>query len=289
MRELAPDVFVETGYRLVNVGAILTDDGWVLVDAPPYPRDAQHWRDCLAQVAPLPVLALILTDSQRDRLLGACWLEPRTIVAHEETLLQMANLPQTFLDSAGDALAANTFEREQFGATRLMAPNIGFTERMQLRYGGWHIPLLAMAGPTGGSVWVHLPEQRVLFAGPSLCVDEHPTIAGCYTKQWLENLTELRRPRFAADIIVPGRGPVVDKSATEPISNYLRVARRRVFSLYRAGRPRADTAAVVPELLEMFPYDPSDSENMQRRIKSGLDRIYEEFRTSERINDLSAR
>lgn len=289
MRELAPDVFVETGYRLVNVGAILTSAGWVLVDAPPYPRDAQHWRDCLAQAASRPVLALILTDSQRERWLGACWLEPQTIVAHEETLQQVANLPQTFLDSASDALAASALEREHFRAIRLLTPNIGFTERMQLRYGGWHIPLLAMAGPTGSSVWVHLPEQRVLFAGPGLCVDEHPTIAGCYTKNWLENLTELRRPRFAADLIVPGRGPVVDKSATEPLSNYLRVARRRVFSLYRAGRPRADMAALVPELLEMFPYDASDSENMQRRIRSGLDRIYEEFKTSEQTNNLSAR
>jgi cyclase len=289
VREIAPNVFIETGYRLVNVGAILTGDGWVLVDAPPYPRDAQHWRDCLAEVAPLPVLALILTDGQRDRLLGACWFGARTIVGHEETLTQIANLPQTFFDSASDVLASNAPERDEFAEVRLLAPNIGFTERMELRYGGWHIPLLAMAGPTAGSAWVHLPEQRVLFAGPSICVDEHPTIASCSTKDWLETLTELRRPRFAADVIVPGRGQVVDKSATEPISNYLRVARRRVYSLFRAGRPRADTAALVPELLEMFPYDASDSENVQRRIKSGLDRIYEEFKTSDRANDLSAR
>jgi len=44
-----------------------------------------------------------------------------------------------------------------------------------------------------------------------------------------------------------GGAPVVDKSATEPISNYLRLVRRRVHSLYRAGRPRADTSALVPE------------------------------------------
>jgi len=289
VRELAPNVFVETGYRLVNVGAILTGDGWVLVDAPPYPRDAQHWHHCLEEIALLPILALILTDGQREHLLGACWFGARTIVAHEETSQQIANLPQTFLDSASDALASNALEREQLAAVSLLMPNAGLTERMQLRFGAWHISLLAMAGPTAGSVWVHLPEQRVLFAGPGICIDEHPTIASCRTKDWLENLTELRRPSFAADIIVPGHGPVVDKSATEPISNYLRVARRRVFSLYRAGRPRADTAALVPELLEMFPYDASDIENVQRRVKSGLDRIYEEFKASDRANDLSFR
>ena len=78
-------------------------------------------------------------------------------------------------------------------------------------------------------------------------------------------------------------------SATEPISNYLRLARRRVHSLYRAGRPRADTSSLVPELLPMFPYQTHEIERVQRRIKSGLDRIYEEFKLSDKLSDGSAR
>ena len=80
---------------------------------------------------------------------------------------------------------------------------------------------------------------------------------------------------------MPGRGPLVDKDLTEPVSYYLRLARRRVQSLYRAGRPRADTATLVPELLELFPYHESDLEQIQRRIKTGLDRIYEEIKATD--------
>lgn len=289
VQELAPGVWIETGYRLITVGAIQTETGWVLIDTPPYPRDAWHWRETLATIAPLPVLAIVLTDAHRDRLLGTCWFDAPTVIAHDETLAQIAALPQTFLESAGEALANTPAERDQFAAARLVMPTVTFSQRLVLRFGGWHILALSMVGPMAGSTWVHLPEQRILFAGDSLSVDQHPYISGPYTKEWLDNLTELRRPRFAAERLVAGRGPAVDKSATEPLSNYLRLVRRRVHSLYRAGRPRADTAALVPELLTAFPYDPAESENIQRRIKSGLDRIYEEFKTNEKSGDLPAR
>ncbi len=285
MQELAPGVFVETGLRLVNVAAILTRDGFVLIDTPPYPDDARLWRQQLTEIAPLPVLAIINTDSHRDRVLGNSWFNPRAIVAHDDTIAQIKSLSAAFLDNTVDALIQTPVDRERFSGAELRVPTVGFSYRMQLRYGGQTIPLLSMPGPNAGNLWVHLPEQRLVFTGDSLVVDQHPYITSLCTKLWLENLTNLRRARFAADVIVPGRGPLTGKDATEPISYYLRLARRRVYSLYRAGRPRADTSTLVPELLELFPYDAADLENVQRRIKSGLDRIYEEFKLNDRGND----
>lgn len=289
MQEIAPGIFVETGFRRINVGAILTDEGFVLIDTPPYPADAQRWRDTLADLSDKPVRAIILTDCHRDRLLGSCWFDAPVIVAHDETVAYMRNLPAAFLEMSVEALTNDLPERSAFAGVHIQLPTIGFSQRMQLRYGDCVIPLLSMPGPTAGSLWVHLPEQRILFAGDSIIVGQHPYISSANTKNWLESLTVLRRSRFPADRIVPGRGPLVDKSATEPISNYLRLARRRVQGLYRAGRPRADTAALVPELLEVFPCADGDLERIQRRIKAGLDRIYEEFKLSEKNFDSSER
>jgi glyoxylase-like metal-dependent hydrolase (beta-lactamase superfamily II) len=286
VQELAPGVFVETGFRRVNVGAILTDEGFVLIDTPPYPNDAHYWREMLAAISDRPVLAIINTDCHRDRVIGNCWFDARVIVAHDDTIAQMRNLPTSFVDAALDTLTISPHERGIFSGAQLRIPSIGFTRRMQLRYGGRTIPLLAMPGPTSGSLWVHLPEQRLLFASDSVIVNQHPYISSPCTKDWLESLTMLRRARFPADLIVPGRGPLVDKDATEPLSNYLRLARRRVHSLFHAGRPRADTSTLVPELLDLFPYQEDDLENVQRRIKGGLDRIYEEFKSNDKANDL---
>ncbi len=285
MQELAPNIFVETGFRLVNVGAILTDEGFVLIDTPPYPEDARYWRERLAEISPKPIRAIINTDNHRDRVFGNGWFDAQVIVAHDETILQLQSLPSTFIDFTIDVFSHNMLNRNSFAGARLRLPTIGFTNRMQLRYGGSVVPLQAMPGPSLGSIWVHLPEQRVLFVGDSVITDQHPFIVSSCTKQWLDSLSALRRSRFAADYIVPGRGPLVDKTATEPLSNYLRLIRRRVQSLYRAGRPRADTSTLVPELMDLFPYDIADIEQVQRRIKAGLDRVYEEFKLVDKDED----
>jgi len=39
----------------------------------------------------------------------------------------------------------------------------------------------------------------------------------------------------------------------------------------------------------VFPCDDGDLERVQRRIKAGLDRIYEEFKTNEKNNDIAER
>ena len=289
MQELAPGIFVETGFRRINVGAILTGEGWILIDTPPYPDDAHRWREMLQSISEAPVCAIVTTDCHRDRFLGNSWFDARVLVAHSESISHIRSLPTAFVENAIESLVSDSAERNRFGNVRLRLPNVGFTRRMQLRYGGIEIPLLAMPGPTAGSLWVHLPEHGILFTGDSIIVDQHLYISSPTTKEWLENMTNLRRSRFAADVIVPGRGPLTGKTATEPISNYLRLARRRVHSLYRAGRPRADTSSLVPELLPMFPYGPAEVERVQRRIKAGLDRIYEEFKLGDRLGESGGR
>ncbi|MBN2304542.1 MAG: MBL fold metallo-hydrolase [Anaerolineae bacterium] len=289
MQEIGPGIFIETSFRRVTVGAILTDEGFVLIDTPPYPDEAHYWRRMLAEIADKPVLAIINTDYHRDRVLGNCWFDARVIVAHENAIAHMQNLPSAFVDSAVDALAHDPLERSHFSGAQLNMPSVGFTRRMQLRFGGRVIPLLAMPGPTTGSLWIHLPDERIVFVGDSVLADQHPYISSPCTKSWLDSLTILRRTRFPADHIIPGRGAPVGKPATEPISNYLRLARRRVQSLYRAGRPRADTSTLVPELIDLFPCDVMMIEHIQRRIKGGLDRIYEEFKTSDRPDEIMDR
>ncbi len=285
MHVLAPDIFVETRFRRVTVGAILTENGFVLIDTPPFPDDAQQWRALLADLSDKPILAVINTDCHRDRILGNCWFNPQVVVAHADTIAHTQQIPPNLADAAVETFNATSIDRNQLSGMRVRLPSVGFTQRMQLRYGQHEILLLAMAGPTTGNLWVHLPDQRILFAGDSVLTNQHLYISGACTKNWLDNLTALRRARFPADSIVPGRGEPTTKDATEFVSNYLRLARRRVYSLYRLGRPRADTSTLVAEMLEMFPVPESEGEHVQRRIKLGLDRIYEEFRLSEKTND----
>ena len=43
MREIAENVFIETEYDGVNVGAVRTRRGIIAIDVPSYPRQARDW------------------------------------------------------------------------------------------------------------------------------------------------------------------------------------------------------------------------------------------------------
>ena len=79
MQKLAKDIYVEAGYAGVTVGAIVTPDGIVCLDAPTHPADARRWRLKLNQLSQQPVKYLINLDHHRDRVLGNQWFEAPVI------------------------------------------------------------------------------------------------------------------------------------------------------------------------------------------------------------------
>ncbi len=281
MQEIAPGVMVATEFRRITVGAVATGDGIVCIDVPPYPDDARAWKAALQERYVQPVRVVVVTDAHRDRLLGLHWFEGAQLIAHDAAFEAMRLLPNSFVEQAADTLATNSEERAGFAGVRLRMPWITFSERMVVYVNDYPVSLVSMPGPTPGNIWAHLPEQRVIFTGDSVVIGQHPYMAQVQSKKWLNSLSVLRRPRFPAQMIVPGRGPVTDKESTRAISDFLRYVRRRVYRLYRTGRPRADIANLVPGLLGQFPIPPGQNEEVQRRLKAGLERIYDEFRQDE--------
>ena len=122
----------------------------------------------------------------------------------------------------------------------------------------------------------------VAIAGDTVVVDTHPHLEAVDdTEAWLKTLRNLRRGRFVETTIVPGRGPLCDQTATKPVSDYVTLVRRRVRSLHRAERPKGDTSGFVSELLPLFPFPEERRDVVQRRIKAGLDQVYEELKPPE--------
>ena len=105
------------------------------------------------------------------------------------------------------------------------------------------------------------------------------------TTEWLAALTRLRQdPRFHDAIIVPGRGPLCDVSATEPLIAYLQLARERTAELYQAGRPKGDLNDVAADLLPLYTIADGQRERVQRQIKMGLDTLYDEFKAADAVS-----
>jgi cyclase len=277
MREIAEGVVVSTDFRRLTVGAIATGKGIVCIDVPPYPRDARLWRSLLMERFKQPIKMVILTDAHPDRLLGLYWYEEACIVAQTESCQLIRSLPTGIVDQVADAISTNSDERSSFIGVRLRYPRVTFSQQMTAYVENVGIPLMAMPGPTPGNLWLHLPDDRLVFTGDSVVVNDAPYMTNTHSKDWLNSLTMLRRPRFAVDVVVPGRGPLVDKEASLPISEFLRYLRRRVQSLIRSGRPRTDIEDVIPDVLAHTPYAPADHTLIEGRIRAGMEAVYDEF------------
>jgi glyoxylase-like metal-dependent hydrolase (beta-lactamase superfamily II) len=277
MRQIAPNVYIETSYPQITIGAVLTGSGWIVIDTPAMPSDAQTFLAELSTISSKPTAYVVNTDYHRDRILGNAWFDA-PVVAHTVTALRILELKDTFISTAADEMSTNDRELVEIASLSLIPPQISFTDSLSLTTEDREISLIHRIGSSAGTSWVILIPERIIFAGDSVAAHRHPVILEGESKGWLAALSELRRGRYKDWTIIPGRGEPITTGNTEPLSEYLRIARRRISSLHRAGLPRSEINTLVPDFLEMFPYDPKSRDDVQRRVKSGLEAIYDEMR-----------
>jgi glyoxylase-like metal-dependent hydrolase (beta-lactamase superfamily II) len=161
----------------------------------------------------------------------------------------------------------------------VILPHITFEESIKLFVGEVTVKLLAAAQ---GVLWVWVLEQRVLFTGDAVVVGTHPLLNTIDMQEWLSALEWLRQEsQFQDAAVVPGRGPVSDISAIEPLTEYLRVACKETQGVYHAGLTKAELSGVAAELLPLYPVADGQRERVQRQIKLGLDDLYDRFKAAD--------
>jgi cyclase len=285
MKQIAPNIYVEDGYRGVTVGCIVTDAGAICIDSPMLPADARDWRAQIAKHTDKPVQFVALTDAHRDRILGVQYLGG-AVVAHEAAWDKMKSLGDAFRQQAADSVAPCGAEAaaEIAADLHIVLPQITFVDTLALHLGNMPVIIRHVGGATPGSVWVHLPQSNVLFMGDLLTVNYHPWMAEGDIAAWIKLLDQVQRKDFAAKVIVPGRGSPARKAALGPMAAYLNAMRTRVQALVRSRKLKAETAQLVPEFLARYPVAEDDRECVQRRIKVGLDHLYDTLK-SKKLND----
>jgi glyoxylase-like metal-dependent hydrolase (beta-lactamase superfamily II) len=286
MDKLSPHVYVETGYRGSTVGAIVTPCGVICIDTPLLPADARHWRQQIAQVTRLPIAYLIYTDGHRDRVLGHQWLGGQP-VAHEATWEKMRSYGDTLRQQVVEFLAHHgapeaASEIAQYLQLGLPQLTVADHSTLTLHPAQPCVVVRPVGGANPGSVWVELPDQGVMFAGDLLTLNTHPSMSEANTRVWLERLAELRDPNYSATQIVPGRGAICHPGDTQTVTDYLSDMRTQMQAMLTARRGRFDPAELAPHFIDRFAIPPGEHERMQRRVKTGLERVAEELKREKR-------
>jgi cyclase len=274
MQEIAPGVYVKTDYDGANVGCILTEVGAIVIDTPLIPADGKAWAAEVAKLADR-VLYVFNTDHHRAHILGNQYFDA-PIIGHEVAWKEISGYKDTFIDRTKNIFKKQPEIAAQFDEVELRKPEITFTERLCLRKGEREVDFVYLGGHTPATSGVWLPSERILFTGDVVVVGEHPSLGQSISKEWLEVLTRLRK--MSLSHIVPGHGPLCNVEATEPVSEYIRILRSKVRSQYRSGRTKSEAAVVINQMIDYFPYRPGDKSFVEKRIRAGISRVYDEMK-----------
>lgn len=275
MQRIAKDIYVETKFPGVTVGAIVGADGIVCIDAPTQPAAAREWRRQLEEATGKRIRCVVNLDHHRDRTLGNQWLEA-PVIAHEATYERARLLPEAYRSLAPDSGADSEMVTDLSGL-HVVLPLITFTDRLTLMAGPREVHLVHRPGVAPGAIWAEIPSLGVVFAGDALTHKVPPAFAEADIDVWLEALAELRRKRGPGRILVPGRGGVTNREGVKPTEDFLKLARRKVQALVRGRKPRSELEALARQLLGRPAGGPEARALYVRRIRAGLEHLYDQL------------
>jgi alkyl sulfatase BDS1-like metallo-beta-lactamase superfamily hydrolase len=269
LEELAPGVAFFKAF--VNVTAVKTEDGLVLVDTGSYhPASHRFSFDAVRRWNAERVHSAVYTHGHVDHAYGLPpflaeanarrWQPPR-IVGHVNVLPRM----QRYVRTAGYNSIINT---RQFGvATQwpvdFQAPTDTYADQLELSVGGVRFQLHHAKGETDDHTWVFLPETRTLCTGDLFIWAApnagNPQKVQRYAVEWAAALRAMAA--LGPELLLPGHGlPIAGAARVQEAlldtAAYLESLVEQTLERLNAGETLYEILAAVrpPAALEAKPY-----------------------------------
>jgi glyoxylase-like metal-dependent hydrolase (beta-lactamase superfamily II) len=194
-----------------NIGAVLGDDGVLIVDTRISHRQADEILADLPSLTPLPVRAVVNTHGHNDHAFGNHRFRPAPIWGHERCATMVRDTGRAQIAKVSAALpeiAEDLAEVVLDPPDRLVGDAGGAIDfdaggrRIELRYLG--------RGHTDNDLVVLVPDADVMFAGDLVENGAPPYFGDGYPMEWpatVERLVEL-----VTGAVVPGHGDVSDRA-----------------------------------------------------------------------------
>jgi glyoxylase-like metal-dependent hydrolase (beta-lactamase superfamily II) len=268
MQEITKNIQIEDQFPGVTLGVIITQRGLIQIDAPPSPEDARSWRAALMNLGGGIERVLINLDAHPDRTLGARAMDC-TVIAHEKTAHIFRTRPGTF-KAQGEETGADWESIAGLGSVRWVPPEISFLDQMTLHWSESPVLLEHHAGPSDGSIWVHLPDEKVVFIGDAVLKNQPPFLAGASLKAWLVSLETLLDTPFKGYTIISSRGGVVTSAAIKAQYDFLKHVHDKLDKITTKKANPAATEKLVTSLLTWFKAPAARQKQFAQRLRYGI-------------------
>lgn len=271
MQQIQRGIFFEDSFLGVTLGGLVFTHGTILIDAPLRAEDARSWRSALLNQRGGATRVLVNLDPHPDRTLGDRALDT-TILAHAKTAQIFRNRPTIFKGQATSTGAAWESYNDAVGM-RWANPDITFTDSISLFWGGPEVVLEQRDGPAPGAIWIRIPNEKVVFVGDAVVMNQPPFLAHADLPAWLDSLALLQRD-YADYTVVSGRGGLASAKDILAMQAILQSISERLDSLAANGEPPESTEDLVAELLSSGSYPIAQNDTYARRLRYGLHQYY---------------
>jgi cyclase len=235
-----------SGWGWANSGLIVDGKESLLVDTLRDEKLTKAMLDAMRDATGLrarDIGRLVNTHKDGDHWFGNRLMAHADIIASEATAEAMKTAtPELFRHAlkhrpagiVGDFIWKIHGPPFDFEGVDPVRPNRTFTGEMSLKVGDKAVHLLEV-GPahTEGDTLVYVPANRTVYTGDIVVLDVTPVLWAGPAENWLAAIDRILA--LDVDIVVPGHGPLTDKSGVLPVRDYLVYVRDETRIRYDAG------------------------------------------------------
>ena len=273
MKKLAEGVYLEDSYPGVLLGAVVSEQGTIMIDAPLRPDDGRAWQNQLRALSKGADRLLVSLDAHPDRTLGTRIMDS-AILSHKATSEIFKQRPAVF-KGQNDNSGAEWENCSGLSGLRWLHPHLVYTEQVQLHWLASEVLVKHFPGPESGASWLLIPDQKILFVGDAVVMKQPPFLANANLPAWLDTLNMLLSKEYKDYKIISSRGRSVNEKNIRNMRKALSDLHRRLERMSKRRYNPEDTKTLIPKLLTTFESPAKYKLEHTQRLSYGLQRYFQ--------------
>jgi cyclase len=231
-----------------NAGLVVGDGASLLVDTLFDLKLTAAMLDAMASsTRTAPIGTVVNTHANGDHCYGNQLVGDAEIISSRAAAEEMSHVPPSMLAALNSApgdlgeLFRGFFGAFDFDGIELRLPTRTFEGRLDIEVGGRLVEFIEV-GPahTEGDVIVHVPDTRTVYTGDILFIGGTPIAWAGPLANWVAACDQMLG--MEVDVVVPGHGPVTDKTGVVAVRDYLAFIDIEATARHAAGFDAFDAA-----------------------------------------------